>query len=48
MGDNITNSQQNVDVNNIIESSSDKAFSKLHKLQFLLKKESALKELCKK
>jgi len=36
-----------IDINKIIESNNDKAFSRLHKLQFLLKKESALKELCK-
>ena len=36
-----------ININKIIESNNDKAFSRLHKLQFLLKKESALKELCK-
>ena len=35
-------------VNNIInENNKDNAFNRLYKLQLLLKKESALKELCK-
>ena len=34
--------------NTINEINKDKAFIRLYKLQLLLKKESALKELCKK
>ena len=34
-------------VNEIIKSNKDKAFNRLYNLQLLLKKESALKELCK-
>ena len=34
--------------NTINETNKDKAFTRLYKLQLLLKKESALKELCNK
>jgi hypothetical protein len=34
-------------INEIIKSNKDKAFNRLYNLQLLLKKESALKELCK-
>jgi hypothetical protein len=41
----IINSNNNII--NIEKNDKDDAFSRLHKLQLLLKKESALKELCK-
>ena len=37
-----------LNIDNINEINKDKAFNRLQKLQSLLKKESALKELCKK
>lgn len=36
-----------LDSNNLDEDNKDKSFDRLYKLQLLLKKESALKELCK-
>lgn len=36
-----------LDSNNLNEDNKDKSFDRLYKLQLLLKKESALKELCK-
>ena len=37
----------NIIINNEQSTNSDKTFNKLKELQYLLKKESALKELCK-
>ena len=36
-----------IKINQINENNKDNAFNRLYKLQLLLKKESALKELCK-
>ena len=46
------NLEEQLNINQIIESNNnnnnkENAFYRLHKLQLLLKKESALKELCK-
>ena len=39
--------QNSINNNKIISSNKDKTFNKLRKLQKLIKKEAALKELCK-
>lgn len=39
--------EEPLQINEIIKSNKDKAFNRLYNLQLLLKKESALKELCK-
>lgn len=41
------NNNKELDNNKKTEINKDKAFIRLYKLQLLLKKESALKELCK-